>query len=110
MELPTKILHSPDFKAQLDKISDNVIRTYKTGKLKPGQAWKRTPIDYLQENGLIYSSKLIEEFELISNRQSKLSSNVREYIKILVYQAINNTLVERQRNLVKEQQQNGKEK
>lgn len=110
MELPTDILYSEDFKANLSKEVEHIKITYHKVALKEGQAWKRTPIDYLLENGLLDVDKLISEFEIITRKQSKLASGVREYVKIFIYQAIQTTLEGRQRKIEQEYNKDGKEK
>lgn len=99
------LIESGDFKEQLQNLIDKMMATRKT-QLPDGYKWKRTPEDKLAEAGNLNPDYIISEFQLISSRRSQLSSNVREFIKILIYKAMNNTLISRQRKI---SENNGKE-
>ena len=60
--------------------------------LKAGQKLKRGPINTLFDNYLLNPAKLIREFKLIKNKESKLPMRVRELVTLFVSQAMSGTI------------------
>lgn len=60
--------------------------------LKAGQKFKRGAIDTLQELQMFNPKSFIAQFKLIKNKVSKLSAREREFITLMVSQAISGTI------------------
>jgi hypothetical protein len=59
---------------------------------KPGRKLKRGPFDTLDECAMLYPGELTAEFQLIKAKTSKLASREREFITLMVSQAISTTI------------------
>lgn len=101
------LIESSDFREILGGLMEGLNKAHSSS---PGDnlRWKRSPQDRLLEKSMFNADCIIEEFQKISRRTSNLSSSEREFIKMLVYKAMNNTLISRRRKYNKEAS-NGKE-
>lgn len=59
---------------------------------KSGTRLKRGPFDVLDECGMLYHGELIAEFKSIKAKTSKLALREREFISLIVSQAISGTI------------------
>lgn len=91
------LIESQDLRGILENILGE-LGNIRLSALPEGHRWKRSPQDRLLEKGLFKADCIIEEFQKISRRSSNLSSEEREFIKMLVYKAMNQTLISRRRN------------
>lgn len=86
------LIESKDFKEILEGTLQGLINS-RSVSLPDGCRWKRSPQDRLLEKGIFNTEDIIEEFQKISRRSSNLSSEEREFIKMLVYKSMNQTLI-----------------
>lgn len=73
-----------------------------------GFTLRRTPMDSLQEKGLMEASVMMEELDKIGNRTSKLSSNERRFCKELFKRACYRHARKLQQNIKVEEDKDGK--
>lgn len=87
------LIESKDFKEILEGTIQGLINNRSISNLPDGCRWKRSPQDRLLEKGIFNTEDIIEEFQKISRRSSHLSSEERDFIKMLVYKSMNQTLI-----------------
>lgn len=76
--------------------------------LSSGTTLRRTPIDSLQEKGLMEASAMMEELDRIGNRKSNLSSNERRFCKELFKMACYRHANKLKQNIKVEEDKDGK--
>ena len=76
--------------------------------LPSGTTLRRTPIDSLQEKGLMEASAMMEELDRIGNHKSNLSSNERRFCKELFKMACYRHAKKLQQNIKVEEDKDGK--
>lgn len=89
-----ELLLSPEFKTNLQKIVLELQGERKAKNGLVGQNFKRHPIDYLN----LDANYLIAEYAAILNKNSQLSSNSREFIKVVCEDAAIKTIKQLQDN------------
>lgn len=87
------LIESKEFKEILTGTIRGLIHNQSFSSLPEGCRWKRSPQERLLEKGIFNTEDIIEEFQKISRRSSNLSSREREFIKMLIYKSMNQTLI-----------------
>lgn len=72
-----------DLQQALAEEIDNLYEKRKSLTLPLGTTLRRTPMDSLQEKGLMEAPAMMEELDRIGNHKSNLSSNERQFCKEL---------------------------
>lgn len=86
-----EVISSPEFKDVLGGYISNYEKSRDKSNLKPGERFRRTPIDGIKDLGLFSVEKLKEEFFRIDQGQSSLSCSKRRLVAKLVIEAAKET-------------------
>ena len=97
-----------DLQQALAEEMDNLYRKRQRLVLPEGATLRRTPMDSLQEKGLMEASVMMEELDKIGNRTSNLSSNERRFCKELFKMACYRHARKLQQNIKMEEEKDGK--
>lgn len=97
-----------DLQQALAEEIDNLYEKRKRLVLPKGTTLRRTPMDSLQEKGLMEAPAMMEELDKIGNHTSNLSSNERRFCKELFKMACYRHARKLQQNIKVEEEKDGK--
>lgn len=103
-----ELITREDLQQALAEEIDILYEKRKMISLPSGTTLRRTPIDSLQEKGLMEASAMMEELDKIGNRKSNLSSNERRFCKELFKIACYRHAKKLQQNIKVEEDKDGK--
>ena len=103
-----ELITREDLQQALAEEIDFLYEKRKMVLLPSGTTLRRTPIDSLQEKGLMEASAMMEELDKIGNRKSNLSSNERRFCKELFKMACYRHAKKLQQNIKVEEDKDGK--
>lgn len=103
-----RLITKEDLQQALAEEIDILYEKRKMISLTSGTTLCRTPIDSLQEKGLMEASAMMEELDRIGNRKSNLSSNERRFCKELFKMACYRHAKKLQQNIKVEEDKDGK--
>ena len=103
-----ELITKEDLQQALAEEIDILYEKRKMIFLPSGTTLRRTPIDSLQEKGLMEASAMMEELDRIGNRKSNLSSNERRFCKELFKMACYRQAKKLKQNIKVEEDKNGK--
>lgn len=103
-----ELITKEDLQQALAEEIDILYEKRKMVFLPSGTTLRRTPIDSLQEKGLMEASAMMEELDRIGNRKSNLSSNERRFCKELFKMACYRHAKKLQQNIKVEEDKDGK--
>lgn len=103
-----ELITREDLQQALAEEIDFLYEKRKMVLLPSGTTLRRTPIDSLQEKGLMEASAMMEELDRIGNRKSNLSSNERRFCKELFKMACYRHAKKLQQNIKVEEDKDGK--
>ena len=103
-----ELITREDLQQALAEEIDILYEKRKMVFLPSGTTLRRTPIDSLQEKGLMEASAMMEELDRIGNRKSNLSSNERRFCKELFKMACYRHAKKLQQNIKVEEDKDGK--
>lgn len=103
-----ELITKEDLQQALAEEIDILYEKRKMVLLPSGTTLRRTPIDSLQEKGLMEASAMMEELDRIGNRKSNLSSNERRFCKELFKMACYRHAKKLQQNIEVEEDKDGK--
>ena len=82
-------LTDSEVKMQIDEIVKGIrANREKVRKASNGGELKRNPFQYLDERGMLTADNIVNEFNLIQAKKSRLSSNERDVIQRIVWMAL----------------------
>lgn len=103
-----ELITKEDLQQALAEEIDILYEKRKMIFLPSGTTLRRTPIDSLQEKGLMEASAMMEELDRIGNRKSNLSSDERRFCKELFKMACYRHAKKLQQNIKVEEDKDGK--
>lgn len=103
-----ELITREDLQQALAEEIDFLYEKRKMVLLPSGTTLRRTPIDSLQEKGLMEASAMMEELDRIGNRKSNLSSNERRFCKELFKMACYRHAKKLKQNIKVEEDKDGK--
>lgn len=103
-----ELITKEDLQQALAEEIDILYEKRKMIFLPSGTTLRRTPMDSLQEKGLMEASAMIEELDRIGNRKSNLSSDERRFCKELFKMACYRHAKKLQQNIKVEEDKDGK--
>lgn len=103
-----ELITKEDLQQALAEEIDILYEKRKMIFLPSGTTLRRTPIDSLQEKGLMEASAMMEELDRIGNRKSNLSSNERRFCKELFKMACYRHAKKLKQNIKVEEDKDGK--
>lgn len=103
-----ELITKEDLQQALAEEIDILYEKRKMIFLPSGTTLRRTPMDSLQEKGLMEASAMMEELDRIGNRKSNLSSNERRFCKELFKMACYRHAKKLQQNIKVEEDKDGK--
>ena len=71
------------------KVMNSIEGSRSKFMLKTGMTLKRSPIEHLEDLKIWDSRSIVEEADRIANKTSKLPRTDRDFIKMLIYRALN---------------------
>jgi len=91
------VLNDPEFgssiRAHIRRIEQNrTDMLHKAHQVEIDTRIRRAPFDVLKDSGKLHPDNLADEFRLILQKKSKLSSNVRAFVYNLVTLEMRNTI------------------